>query len=123
MKKIVVLSISKQEGRCVYELEKTGNVLEAVANFVKDLGLAETNYNTLKDLFYSQAYLEGKTDKKYEDLENYTDFFFDIKNEEYNLNLFIGLKKVIIVVSYKTDRQKEVTESLFKFANLKEDVE
>ncbi len=115
MKKSKILGISKQENRVSVVLKKEQKFVKLFRDFMGDL-----KFDRIYSLMDETDYREGGKSIKY-DIMNEKDVHHWERNEEFDVDLVIGDKKIFLTVySRKKDLQKGISEKIFKFCEFEE---
>jgi len=118
MKKATILSVSKSPLRNVYGFKKEQKVIEPIINILSELKF-DWFKNRLVDLFVSDKYRDGKTEKRYVNIKKEFDNVYYFTNKTCDVNLFVGRDKIFLVIQTKKDEQQEISKIIFKFADFK----
>ncbi|MCK5449631.1 hypothetical protein KAI32_02100 [Candidatus Pacearchaeota archaeon] len=108
-------STDKGKFRCEFNFEKSDEVIDAITSIVGRLGMNESPENNLRDLIYDER-SSGLGFK----IEEAVDEIYGMNNKDYFVNIFLGNEKIILVVNSFTDKQKEISEAVFEFADFEE---
>lgn len=112
-KKGILLSIAKNPRKSVYEFKKNINAINFIDKIVADLGINYDEYYTIKESFWN---IEGNEKRN---INKIKDEYFDLNSKKYLVDVFIGDKKIILVIHYRSDRQIEVSEVVNKYVDFK----
>lgn len=116
MEKIKLRSAGKGNLRSSFSFEKSWEAIDAVNEMVGKLGLNEAP--NLKDFICRK---KGPPGPKF-GIEEVEDEIYNMRNENYSVDVFVGKAKIFLVVNSVADRQKEVSETVFEFADFEEEV-
>ncbi len=107
MKKLKLCGIKKDENRAEFTIDKTQNFVAIIKKIVIKL-TGEVDWQ----LFSCDDPEGGCVDEK---LENLTDWCVYRKYKNYELDIFVGKEKIILVVRSSLKNQKKIVKELMKF--------
>ncbi len=110
-----ILSMNKTQLRSEYIFKKKKKILEILDNLLKELGFVEPPEHNLRDLI-----CEKKGPRPKIKVKDLIDEVYSMSNKNYDIEIFIGFEKIVLVVRSKKDRQQEVSDIVFKFAEFKD---
>ena len=105
MERITVLGIDKAPHRSVYTFPKDEKFLEFLDRFLEEFDL---------------GYLEPEKDNMIFDIERDEDGYYNIKGANYDVDVFIGGKEIVLVIRTLADKQQMIADKIFKFVEFKE---
>ena len=108
IEKSCIKGISKSDERCVFTVLKDRNLAENIYHFLKDIGF------DMKYLFVTEDYYTYSRGERFEDLTDYFDVCKTLSNNEYRVDIFLGLKKCFLVVWGK-NKQQYLSEAIHKY--------
>lgn len=114
---LIITSISKGTEINQYIFIKEQKFIEKIISFFEDLDFNKDEA-PLTYLFKTENYEIDGTEPKYIDINAVKDIRYNIKNDEYDIDIFIGNKKIILVIRTKKDKQKEISNKIFKIGKL-----
>jgi hypothetical protein len=115
-KKAKLLSVSKKEYRCIFSFKKDWVSILIVDKILYRLGIDLDPYRDgLKPHFY-----DHETDKRVS-LSKCIDEVYDFRNEDYVIDIFIGKKKIILVINSFRDKQDVISKVIFSCADFEGD--
>jgi len=117
VEKVKLESLCKNALRSVFVFEKSWDVIDAIDKIRRLLGFTEPPEHNIKDLIYGSRGPGPKLK-----IDEFVDKVYGMENKDYFINVFIGKEKVILVVRSSEDRQPEISEAVFEFADFKEDL-
>ncbi len=117
MKKSIVRSISKTPKMSEYILTKDTTLTENLTKFFINLGFDETKFD-LEYFLITESSQTKEPKKKPFSIYDHEDCRYNLKDKNLDIDLFIGVEKVILVIRTPKDRQEEVSNKLFKVAKL-----
>ena len=112
MKKSYLLSTGNDGYRYRYEFEKINSFSKIFTNFMRDLGFDDSDRPFL-------TMYEGE-DEKEMDIEKTLDFTWNFRNKSFDVDLFIGGKKIILVV--RTKDKMRLADVAIKHLNFKKEL-
>ncbi len=112
-----ILGIKKSELINEYTLKKEKGVLENIKLFLERLGYDK--FGDLHYLFYSEESEKKPKASSILDVTKIKDKRFNIKNNEYDIDIFIGNKKILLVIRTKKDLQDKISKEIFKIGDFK----
>ena len=115
-KKVKIEGIKKTPFRSEFTFGKSWEVVDVIENVLEKLGFSRTRYPRLK------SKISGPEPGPKEKISKFVDKVYDWGNEVYFVDAFLGTKKIILTIRTKKDRQKEISEAVFKFADFNEDI-
>ncbi len=115
MEKILLRSVRKGELRSVFSFNKRWETVDAINDIVIKLGFDEDPEYNLKDLIYGCREPGPKFT-----IEELSDEVYNIVNEKYSIDVFLGEVKIIMIINSREDKQKEIAEAVFEFAEFEE---
>lgn len=117
MEKIKLKSMEKGNLRSSFSFEKSWEVVDAVNEILGKFGLNESPNHKLRFLMCHRMEPGIKVE-----IEEVEDELYNMRNRDYSADVFIGKAEIFLVVNSVTDRQKEVSEIVFEFADFEEEV-
>jgi hypothetical protein len=115
-KKAKLLSVSKNEHGCIFSFKKDWVSILAVDSILGRLGIELDLYRGgLKPHFY-----DHETDKRVS-LSKCIDEVYDFRNEDYVFDIFVGKKKIILVINSFRDKQDVISKVIFSCADFEGD--
>lgn len=96
----LLIGSNKTEKECCFTFKKSKRTYELLNNLIVEL-------KTDLDLLYLSDFLNKKE----------TDSRFNYKDKKMDIDIFIGSKKIILVLRTSKDRQEEISKKLFKFVD------
>lgn len=118
-KKTNILGIKKSELISEYILKKEKGVLEGIKLLLKKIGYDEEEFGDLYYLFYDEESEKNPKASPILDVTKLKDKRFNIKNKESDVDIFIGEKKIFLVIRTKKDMQNKLSEEIFKIGSFK----
>jgi hypothetical protein len=116
MEKIKILGVTKNEFESHYTFEKKEEFMPFLERFLIEIGFEKR----VAGGFTHDPENEAEEDSlPYYALEDLEDSVRSVKNDEYSVDIFIGHKKIILILRYD-DKQQEVSDKIFKFAEFDE---
>ena len=113
--KIKALGVKKTSLRSEFTFEKNWEVTDRISDMLSELGMVDVPDHNLKDLIFSRTGPGPKFD-----IKELVDEVYNLKNGNYSVDVFIGLKKIVLIINSRVNRHKEVSEAVFKFADFDE---
>jgi hypothetical protein len=117
MKKLALLGAAQSPRQSVFQIEKKNHCVEAVRNFLHELGFA--SWDTAKLFGPLGGGDTGKPTMKYVNAA-YDDKFFALQKGQYTVQVFFGKKKVTISVLTLNDEQEKLKEKILLFTERKD---
>ncbi|MEK6859357.1 MAG: hypothetical protein AABX54_00945 [Nanoarchaeota archaeon] len=117
MEKLKVSSISKGPDTNVYIFLKEQKFIESIISFFKELGFDEDETQMMY-VFTTENYNNERTEPEFIDINKMKDNRINIKNKDYDIDIFVGERKIILVIRTKKDKQEEISKKIFKIARL-----
>ncbi len=115
--KVKIESINKGPFRSKFTFGKSWEVVDAIDNILEKVGLLDTQSHGLRDeIIYGCEPGPQIEISKFVD-EVYNLGMYDLENGVYFIDVFLGRKKIILIVRTKEDKQKEISEAVFEFAD------
>ncbi len=105
MQKINLLGLGSYENRSYFVFEKKKEFIILFSKFLESIGLDPLN------AYYQLS--EGDVD-----IEDYTDTADHVKNEFYDIDIFYGAKRIIVVIRSEIPRDRYI-DKIKKIANFK----
>ncbi len=112
MAEVMILGMKKSALRNEFSFEKSWDVVEVINKIVGKLGMDEVPEHNLKDLICGCREPGPKFG-----IEEIEDVIYNMKNENYSVDVFLGINKIIFVVNSLTDKQNEICEAVFEFGD------
>ena len=110
------MSVVKNESESRYTFEKKNEFIPFLEKLLIDLGFEK---NVAGSFTHDSENEDQPEPLPYHALEEMEDLVPNIKNEDYLIDLFVGHKKVILILRYNKDKQQEISDKIFKFAEFK----
>ncbi|MEA3248456.1 MAG: hypothetical protein U9Q73_01995 [Nanoarchaeota archaeon] len=110
--KVKIEGVKKAHFRSEFTFGKGWEVVDAIDNILEKLGFFDTESLGLKDKIYS-----GCEHGPLRGIDKFVDEVYDLGNEVYFIDVFLGIKKIILIVRTKEDKQKEISGAVFEFAD------
>jgi hypothetical protein len=115
-RKAKLLSVSKDEYRCIFSFKKNWVSILIVDKILYRLGIDLDPYRDgLKPHFY-----DHETGKRI-GLSKCIDEIYDFRNKDYAIDIFMGKKKIIFVINSFKDRQDVISKVIFSCADFEGD--
>ena len=109
--KIKILSISKRDYRSEFIFPKEQKVFKIIIEFLSRLGFTDDD-----EAFY---HFGKRWDKEHQfqtededEIKNYNDRIDNFSNKDYAVDVIFFSKKVVLILNYKKDKQKEIARAL-----------
>jgi hypothetical protein len=115
-----LISVSKSPKQSCYTLQKDDTLQQNLYDFFIDLGMKEDNFY-LQHFLVTESWDMDKSGKRFMKIDAYHDYRYNLQDKKWDIDVFIGREKVILVVRSKSDRQKEVSEKLFKYVKFRKE--
>lgn len=112
-------SISKSAFVSQYVLDKDKGVPYACYRFFLNLGFTPDQFD-LENFLATENYIKDGSGDRFICIHGLKDFRYNLKNDVYDVDFFVGDKKVFLIIRTKEDLQQEIAEKLFKFVEMKE---
>lgn len=113
MKKLKLFGLKKDEGRAAFTIEKSQKFVPSIQTLVKKI-TGEVDWQ----LFVGTDEKTGRCiDEK---IEDWTDRCKYRKYRDYELDVFVGKNRIILVVRSSAKNQKKFIKRLFEFCEWKE---
>ena len=107
-KKIKILSINKRDYRSEFIFSKEQKVFKIIIEFLSRLGFTDDD-----EAFNHIGKRWDKEHQLYEDeIKNYNDRIDNFSNKNYAVDVIFFSKKVVLILNYKKDKQKEIAKAL-----------
>lgn len=111
MKKVFLRSVSKNDFRCEFDFDKDWNSVKAIDEILIKLG---DFHNGIGDLMYN-----GEPGAK-KLISEFEDYVCNTRNDDYSIDVFLGRKKIILIINTKKDMQEEISKAVFEFAEFED---
>ncbi len=115
--KKILISISKSSFKSQYIFNKDKSIPEIFFNFFIDLGF-DKNSMDLRCFLVSKKYKKDGCGERFIDIHGLNNFHYNLKNNIYDIDIFMGSKKVFLIIRTKKDLQREISDKLFKFIRM-----
>jgi hypothetical protein len=110
-KKIPLLGMAQTPKHSVFQLEKKNRCVDAVRDFLHELGFA--SWETVRLLKPIGGGDTGKPTMKYANVL-YDDKFFALQKGQFSVQVFFGKKKVIVSITTMSDVQERLKTAIIK---------
>jgi hypothetical protein len=115
MKKLKLYRLKKGETHSVFYIQKHENFLKCFQKFLFALGFEGWIVN--KELLRLLGDVDNNYGlRKYSD-KLYQDEYFYFESKQYKIDVFFGKKKIIVSIFTLCDKQKEISDLIFKFCD------
>ena len=114
MEKSTIRSVSKSPDMNQYIFTKDDTVPKNLYDFFTDLGINEED--SLKNFLVTEDYHNDGTGERFGSIKSMHDWRYNLRDDIFDIDVFIGQEKVILVIRSKENKQKEISEKLFKVA-------
>lgn len=122
MEKATITSIKKGPKINEYIFKKNQNFVELIDSFLIDLNIQDYAYKHIYYTFKNMlSFEEGSPKKKIKkslQIRKIKDEIYHFNDKNYDINIFIGDKKIILVIRTKKDKQQEISKKISKIAGL-----
>ncbi len=108
-----LLALTKAEDRCFFKLEKKQSFFKNFRNFLTELNFASVDIEN----FGYELDEECLPTSKEKDISKLIDKHGFFKNDDYNIDIISGKNSIFVIISTKSDKQKELSEKILKFAD------
>ena len=118
-KKIKILGVKKSKLINEYVIKKEKGVLEGIKLLLEKIGYDKEEFGDLYYLFYDEEAEKNPKASSVLDITKSKDERFNIKNQESDVDIFIGDKKIFLVIRTKKDMQNKISKEIFKIGSFK----
>ena len=115
--KIKIVGMKKFFSRCEFAFEKNWEVVGIIDDILDKLYTFNSSSDGLKYAMNSN----GEPGPKVE-IGEFADEIYVLGNDEYVVDVFIGKEKIIMVIHCDGDRQGNISDAVFEFADFEEDL-
>jgi len=101
-------SVSKKPLKSVYTFIKVKEIAEGLYKILCDLKISdETEW--YKDFMVTEEYYSSGVGQRFIDVTKMEDEYFAVSDDQFDVDIFIGAKKVILIIRTKKDIQQKIS--------------
>lgn len=113
----ILKGISKSPFISQYVFDKDNRLSPLLFDFFLDLGFSLED-SDLHHFLCTEDHEHNRDEREFVSVEDIEDFRYNLKNENYDIDFFVGAKRIFLVIRTKEDLQQEISEKLFKFVDM-----